>query len=80
MASFGKAVRSEMIFNLNSFIFATIITNTNFFLVTLAECQQHRNLRNHLVLSCHLLALTMIIIHHGHDNDLLLFSDDHRTW
>ena len=77
MASFGKIGRSEMIFNLNSFIFATIIT------YTLAECQQHRNLRCHLVLylvlSCHLLALTMIINHHGHDDDLLLYSDDHRT-
>ena len=34
MASFGKIDRSEMIFNLNSFIFATIISTTNFFLVT----------------------------------------------
>ena len=57
MSSFGKIDRSEMIFNLNSFILATIITNT------LAEYQPHRNLR------CHLVFFSTVIIIELRDQD-----------
>ena len=57
MSSFGKIDRSEMMFNLNSFILATIITNT------LAECQQHRNLR------CHLVFFSTVVIIELRDQD-----------